>query len=105
MRRPDAEWMDRADDVILEFLLNSPCDPLNATPGVIEANIDYSESTCKSRCRVLEQAGLLEYYDEERGIYSLSKLGVRYLNYEMDEAELASLDPSKPDDEGRDRLH
>jgi predicted transcriptional regulator len=99
MRRPSADWTDPADERILEFLYNSPCRKLNATPRVVEANIDYKISTCRSRCSTLRKAGLLEYYDEDSGIYRITDRGVAFLEGEMTDRQLAALDPSKPDDD------
>jgi len=90
MRRPRVDWMTRADDAILEFLLNEGNKPLNATPAVIQANIDYQISHVRNRIRKLHSAGLVEYFDEERGIYQISKKGRDYLkgNLEVDDLRI-----------------
>jgi DNA-binding transcriptional ArsR family regulator len=80
--------MTRADDSILEFLLNEGNRPIRATPAVIQANIDYQISHVRSRVRVLNDAGLVEYYDESRGIYQISGIGERYLAGEIDATDL-----------------
>jgi predicted transcriptional regulator len=88
MRRPRVEWMTRADDAILEFLLNDPNEGLIATPAFIEMNIEFGVSTCRTRIRKLYDAGLVEYNDEDRGSYKITPLGEKYLNGEIDADEL-----------------
>lgn len=85
--------MSKSDDAILEFLLNDPNDPIRATPAVIEANIEYARSTINGRMPKLLSAGLVEYYNEDRGIYQISELGERYLNGDLDAEEVEDLDP------------
>lgn len=88
MRRPHVDWMTRADDAILEFLQNEGNRQLVATPGVIEANIGYTLSTVNQRLRKLKTAGLVEYHDEERGLYEISEQGKAYLSGTIDASEL-----------------
>ena len=88
MRRPRVEWMTRADDTILEFLLNDGNEPLNASPTFVEANIDYKISHIRSRMRTLHDAGLVEYYDEDRGLYRITDRGREYLAGELDADDL-----------------
>lgn len=87
--------MTRADDTILEFLLNSPNDPLIATPRVIEANIEYKIATVRTRIRELYQAGLVDYVNEEQALYTITDKGRAYLSGELDAADL-----ERSDDEG-----
>jgi len=84
MRRPKVDWMTRADDTILEFLLNEGNRPIRATPAVIQANVDYQISHVRNRTRELHEAGLVEYYDENRGIYQITDRGRAYLAGEID---------------------
>ncbi|WP_423743187.1 ArsR family transcriptional regulator (plasmid) [Haladaptatus sp. SPP-AMP-3] len=88
MRRPRVEWMTRADNVILEFLLNEGNKPINANPAVVQANIDYQISHIRSRLRELHSAGLVEYYDEDRGIYCITEKGKQYLAGELAASDL-----------------
>ncbi|QCW03410.1 ArsR family transcriptional regulator [Natrinema pallidum] len=88
MRRPRVDWMTRADDAILEFLLNEGNRPLIANPSTVEANIDYKISHVRRRLRALQDGGLVEYYDEDRGLYRISERGRAYLEGELDAAEL-----------------
>ncbi|QCW05310.1 ArsR family transcriptional regulator [Natrinema pallidum] len=80
--------MTRADDAILEFLLNDGNDDLVATPAVIEMNITFGISTVRGRLRKLHGAGLVEYYDQSRGAYQISKKGRAYLEGDLDASEL-----------------
>ncbi|QCJ47221.1 ArsR family transcriptional regulator [Haloprofundus sp. MHR1] len=88
MRRPRVEWMTRTDDAILEFLLNEGNRPLNASPRMIESNIEFAISTIRGRLAKLLEAGLVEYYDEGRGIYRISQKGRAYLAGELDAEDL-----------------
>lgn len=97
MRRPRVDWMTRSDDAILEFLANDPGHELRAAPQTIAANIEFSHSTVLKRVRLLEQAGLLAYHDESRGIYELTELGRRYLTGDATHDELA-LEESSDDE-------
>lgn len=85
--------MTRADDRILEFLLNQGNEPLNATPAMIEANIDYKISHVRNRIRKLHTADLVKYYDEERGIYQISNKGKEYLIGNLETGDLEHTDP------------
>jgi len=80
--------MTRADDTILEFLLNDGNEPLNASPTFVEANTDYKISHTRNRMRKLHEAGLVEYYDESRGIYRITDLGQVYLSGNLDADDL-----------------
>ncbi|WP_137288102.1 ArsR family transcriptional regulator [Natronorubrum halophilum] len=80
--------MTRADDAILEFLLNEGNHPIVSTPAVIEANINYKISHVRTRLRKLDSAELVEYYDEDRGLYQISERGKAYLKGELDADDL-----------------
>ncbi|ELY82789.1 hypothetical protein [Natrinema pallidum] len=80
--------MTRADDAILEFLLNEGNRPLVSNPSTVEANIEYKISHVRRRLRALQDGGLVEYYDEDRGLYRISERGRAYLEGELDAAEL-----------------
>ncbi|ELY52480.1 phage PhiH1 repressor protein [Natronolimnohabitans innermongolicus JCM 12255] len=82
------DWMTRADDAILEFLLNEGNQPLVANPATVEANIDYKISHVRRRLRALLQGGLVEYYDEDRGLYQITDRGRAYLQGELDADDL-----------------
>lgn len=88
MRRPRVDWMTRADDAILEFLLNEGNQPIIANPSTVEANINYKISHVRRRLRALEENGLVDYYEEERGLYEISEKGCAYLAGEIEAEEL-----------------
>jgi len=83
MRRPRVDWMTRADDAILEFLLNDGNRPIVANPSTVEANVEYKISHVRRRLRALEEGDLVEYYDEDRGLYRITDLGRAYLAGEI----------------------
>lgn len=80
--------MTRADDAILEFLLNEGNQQIISTPAVIEANIDYQISHVRTRLRELESANLVEYHDENRGLYQITDRGRAYLEGELNSEDL-----------------
>lgn len=88
MRRPRVDWMTRADDAILEFLLNEGNQSIVANPTTVEANIDYKISHVRGRLRALQEGGLVEYYDEDRGLYQITDRGRAYLNGDLDAEDL-----------------
>ncbi len=88
MRRPRVDWMTRADDAILEFLLNDGNRPIVANPSTVEANVEYKISHVRRRLRALEEGDLVEYYDEDRGLYRITDLGRAYLAGELDADDL-----------------
>ena len=90
--------MTRADDAILEFLLNEGNQDLIATPAIVEMNIEFKISTVRGRLRTLHEAGLVEYYDESRGAYQISEKGKAYLEGNVDESELKDPDSENSDD-------
>ncbi|TYL37582.1 hypothetical protein CV102_16615 [Natronococcus pandeyae] len=88
MRRPRVDWMTRADDAILEFLLNEGNEPLVANPATVEANIDYKISHVRRRLRALQEGGLVDYYNKDRGLYQITDKGQNYLTGEINSDEL-----------------
>jgi len=80
--------MTRADDAILEFLLNDGNRPIVANPSTVEANVEYKISHVRRRLRALEEGDLVEYYDEDRGLYRITDLGRAYLAGELDADDL-----------------
>ena len=86
--------MNETDDAILEFLLNEGNRPINASPAVVQANIEYQISHVRNRLRELHSAGLVEYYNEDRGIYRITEKGQKYLSGELDASELEKDDGS-----------
>lgn len=92
MRRPRVSWMTRADDTILEFLENEGNQSIRASPAIIEANIDFKISHIRNRVRELHDQGLVEYYDENRGIYQITEKGRAYLAGELDAEDLENVE-------------
>lgn len=88
MRRPRVPWMTNADDRILEFLQNDPNREIVATPRVIAENIDFNRGYVTQRLSELRDRELVEYHDEDTGIYAISDRGRAYLAGKLDADEL-----------------
>ncbi|AZQ14516.1 ArsR family transcriptional regulator [Halorubrum sp. PV6] len=88
MRPPLASWMTPVDRDILEKLANGDEDELALTPALISVNTDWGHQTIREHVSVLRDHGLIEYYDQERGIYQISNLGRKYLRGEVDPSDL-----------------
>ena len=88
MRPSLASWMTPADRAILERLRNEGNDELVLTPDLIAENTDYARTTVREHILELRKHGLLEYHDEERAIYRLTKKGRQYLMGRLDVSEL-----------------
>ena len=88
MRPPLASWMTPVDRDILERLENGDGDELVLTPALIAVNTDWGHQTVREHVSDLRKHGLIEYHDQERGIYRLSNLGREYLAGEIDADEL-----------------
>lgn len=82
--RERADWMVPTDDAILEYVRDAGEVP----PAVIGRNIDSHPNYTGQRCRVLADRGLLDR--ESDGYYSLTDLGNRYLNEDLEPGELDS---------------
>ncbi|POG54717.1 hypothetical protein AUR65_013390 [Haloferax marisrubri] len=80
--RQRADWMVPIDDAILEYVRDAGEVP----PAVIGRNIGSHRNYVGVRCRELTKYELLSR--EEDGYYSLTSLGSRYLNEELDAGEL-----------------
>lgn len=80
--------MTAADDRILEFLLNEGNEPIVATPAVVEMNVDYKRTHVNNRLSKLREAGLVEYYDEDRAAYQITDRGRAYLEGDLDAEDL-----------------
>lgn len=88
MRRPRVSWMTNADDHILEFLLNEGNREVIATPAVIAENIDFNAGYVRQRVSKLLEEGLIEYHDEDRGMYRITERGRKYLAGDLDASDL-----------------
>ncbi|THE64528.1 hypothetical protein D8Y22_12865 [Salinadaptatus halalkaliphilus] len=80
--RERAQWMKPTDDAILEYVR----DAREVPPAVIGRNIDSHPNYVGQRCRILSENGLLNRAED--GYYSLTELGKRYLDEEIDPDEL-----------------
>lgn len=88
MPRYSADWMTLADERILEAFYEVEV----GTPTEI-SKADYvtvSPSQISRRCKVLMEYGLLKRHG--RGVYSLTDLGVDYLQGDLDASELEPVD-------------
>jgi predicted transcriptional regulator len=82
MRKP-ADWMATGpDDRILEYLAGTD----RAIPTTIASAAGYTNKHVAQRCDLLAENGLLE--DQGSGFYSLTDEGRRYLDGELDVADL-----------------
>lgn len=62
------------------------------TPRVVAANTDWGRDAIRQHLLTLRDEGLIEYYDEDTGIYQLSDRGRAYLAGELDVQELEDND-------------
>jgi predicted transcriptional regulator len=77
--------MTGADDSILEFFEETG---IEAPPAVVQHNIDFSITHVRRRMRKLEEEGLLEKADEEKGYYGITELGSEYLQGDLEADDL-----------------
>ena len=84
-----ADWMTPVDRDILELLANEPgAKELVLTPRLISENTDWGYDAIREHLLVLRDNGLVEYFDEDIGIYQLSERGRSDLAGDLDVAEL-----------------
>ena len=76
-------WMSPVDYEIMLFFQEHP---IQVSPKVLAANIEYDRQYLSKRCGRLVEAGLLESVDT--GLYQLSESGKAYLDGEVDGSEL-----------------
>jgi len=89
MSRPQlASWMTPMDRDILELLWNEGRRELVLNPAAIEANTDWKPQSVREHVVKLREHGLLEYYDESRGLYQLSDRARAWLEGELPTADL-----------------
>jgi len=92
MRPPLASWMTPVDRDILEILENGGESELALTPALIAVNTDWGHQTVREHVSDLRKHGLIEYHDQERGIYRLSDLGRQYLSGNLDAEYLEDIE-------------
>jgi predicted transcriptional regulator len=90
--------MTNADDRILEFLRNEGNGDLVANPAVIAVNIDFSPHTVRERVGPLRRCGLVQYHDEDRGLYRITDTGRDYLDGRLDESDVTDIETALADD-------
>jgi len=79
-------WMTKSDDAILELL--EECG-IAIPPRAIAFNIEnVSRPTIDRRLPKLEEAGLVERYDDPQGYTRITDLGRAYLAGDIDADEL-----------------
>lgn len=89
MRRPElASWMTAMDYDILHRLHNPGNTELALTPRMLEVNTNWSRSGIDDHLPILREHGLIEYYDEEDGIYQLSDRARAWLEGDLPTEEL-----------------
>ncbi|WP_218778806.1 helix-turn-helix domain-containing protein [Halobacterium hubeiense] len=83
-----ATWMTPMDRDILECLWNPGNSELVLSPRLIAENTDWGRDAVRSHMLKLREHGLVEYYDEDGGIYQLSDRGREWLEGELPTEEL-----------------
>ncbi len=82
--RLDADWMSRADDRIMEYLIvHGPDSPKSMAES---GQVRFSRQHINQRCKVLVSYGLLVHLGN--GIYDLTQEGEQYLSGELDVSTL-----------------
>lgn len=93
--RPRVWWMNELDESILEFLseINAD-DQVSLPPTPVWYNIaeerdltDKETNTFSRRMNNLAAAGLLEKVDENRGYYTITDIGERFLTNDLTDQE------------------
>jgi len=84
-----ANWMTPVDRDILDLLHNDGgFRELRLSPRHLSVNTDWGHQAIREHVITLRNHELLEYYDEDKGIYQLSDRGRDYLAGEIDIADL-----------------
>lgn len=87
---PTTSWFHSADRSILRFYSGHEDGAFYCPPGAVAKSIGISEGHARRRTKTLTEAGLLE---NEKVYYRITDLGMRYVEGEMDEEELETLNP------------
>lgn len=88
--RPRVSWMTGNDDSILEYLHEHD---VALPPTGLEINlgregVSISYSTIHRRLQKLQDKGLVDKIDEQKGYYAITDKGHEYLSGELDASEL-----------------
>ncbi|WP_135853111.1 hypothetical protein [Halorussus salinus] len=81
-----AEWMHPEDDHLLALLRTERKDTFSA----VAAQLPLTREQVADRCRTLAAHGLVEHLGSD--IYTISPLGERYLDGDIDAEEIPTLD-------------
>lgn len=90
--RYSAQWMTLADDRILEYIRENGSGRAKAMAD--SGYVRYSRPHLTKRCKKLVDYGLLQHLGN--GVYVITEKGEKYLDGELDTAEL-----EKSDDDSR----
>lgn len=83
-----ASWMTPMDRDILDCLWNPGNRELVLSPRLIAENTDWGRDAVRSHILELRKHDLVEYYDEDAGIYQLSERGRQWLEGQLSPEEL-----------------
>lgn len=83
-----ASWMTPMDRDILERLWNPGNNELVLSPRLIAENTDWGRDAVRSHMLELLEHNLVEYYDEDSGIYQLSERGRAWLEGDIPAEDL-----------------
>jgi len=83
-----ADWMTPVDRDILERLWNERNRELRLTPAMIAENVDWGHQAVREHVLTLHDRGLIEYADEDRGVYRLSERGRSWLEGDLPTEQL-----------------
>ncbi|WP_323677552.1 ArsR family transcriptional regulator [Halorubellus sp. PRR65] len=78
--------MTHVDRSLLERLQNEGADELVLGPRPIADNTDFARSTVRTHLLELRDHNMVEYYDEEGGVYQLTDRGRAFLAGDEDPA-------------------
>lgn len=102
--RARVPWMNEVDDAILEYYrtFEGTTDsrlclpPMAVWYNLVEelGALDRSSATISRRMKILDEMGLLEKVDAQRGYYRITNKGLAYLEGDLDAEDL-----QLPDDE------
>lgn len=76
------------DHEILRILWNPGGEEYVLTPRLVAENTSWSWTAVRQHLLTLRDHGLVEYYDEDVGIYQLSDRGRAWLNGDLDTEDL-----------------
>lgn len=87
---PTASWFHRADRSLMRFYGGHNDGAFLCPPGPAGQNVSISIGHARRRTKVLADAGMLE---RAGASYRITDLGLRYVDGDMSQDELESLNP------------